>query len=66
MISINVFLVHFICYWTMVYLYDKNVPTATFNRSALLSLKNQIFYTYPTINILFRYYRKLILKFFFI
>lgn len=56
MISINVFLVHFICYWTMVYLYDKDVPTATFNRSALLSLKNQIFYTYPTINILFRYY----------
>jgi len=56
MIATNVFLIHFVCYWIMVYLYDKEIPTETFNKSALLSLKNQILYTYPTINLLFRYY----------
>jgi len=40
----------------MVYLYDKNVSTDVFCKSALLSMKNQVIYTYPIINILFRYY----------
>ncbi len=59
MISTYVFLVHFVCYWLMVYLYDKNVTCNEFillDTPVLLSLKNQFFYTYPTINILFRYY----------
>ena len=56
MTSTKIFLIHFICYWTMVLLYDKNVPSHTFNKSAMLSLKNQICYTYPIINMLFIYY----------
>jgi len=56
MVATKIFLIHIICYWTMVYLYDKNVSTTTFNKSTLLSLKNQAVYTYPTMNILFRYY----------
>ena len=59
MISTFVFLIHFLCYWVMVYLYDKNVTWNEFillDKPVVLSIKNQIFYTYPTINILFRYY----------
>ncbi len=59
MVAANVFLIHFVCYWIMVYLYDKYVlydRTIVLDRPIRLSLKNQIFYTYPTINILFRYY----------
>ena len=50
------FLIHFICYWFMVNLYDNDVPSKIFYRSALLSLKNQILYTYPCIYIFFKYY----------
>ena len=60
MIATNVFLIHFVCYWIMVYLYDKNVIydwTIVLDRPVRLSLKNQILYTYPTINLLFRYYK---------
>jgi len=56
MVATNVFLIHFLCYWLMVFLYDTDVPDKTFYKSVLLSLKNQVIYTYPTINILFRYY----------
>ena len=56
MITTNIFLVHFICYWTMVYLYDKNVQKKILYKSCLLSLKNQFMYTYPVIHILFKYY----------
>ncbi len=59
MIATNVFFIHFVCYWIMVYLYDKNVFydwTIVLDRPVRLSLKNQILYTYPTINLLFRYY----------
>ena len=59
MISTFVFLIHFLCYWVMVYLYDKNVTWNEFillDKPVVLSIKNQIFYTYPTIHILFRYY----------
>ena len=54
--SNSIFFIHFVCYWTMVALYDKNVPAKTFYKSALLSLKNQILYTYPIIYFLFKYY----------
>ena len=59
MVAENVFLIHFICYWIMVYLYDKYVIydwTIVLDRPIRLSLKNQILYTYPTFNLLFRYY----------
>ena len=59
MVAENVFLIHFICYWIMVYLYDKFVTydwSIVLDRPIRLSLKNQILYTYPTINILLRYY----------
>lgn len=56
MITTNIFLIHFICYWTMVYLYDKNVQKKILYKSCLLSLKNQFMYTYPVIHILFKYY----------
>ena len=56
MVATNVFLIHFLCYWLMVFLYDTDIPDKTFYKSVLLSLKNQVIYTYPTINILFRYY----------
>ena len=59
MIATNVFLIHLTCYWIMVYLYDKNVIydwTILLDEPVRLSLKNQFFYTYPTINIIFSYY----------
>jgi sterol desaturase/sphingolipid hydroxylase (fatty acid hydroxylase superfamily) len=56
MIQNKVFLLHFICYWSLVIIYDKNVPKKVFYKSVMLSLKNQLLYTYPSICILFIYY----------
>jgi len=56
MISIIIFSIHFICYWGMVFIYDKNIKEKVFYNSVLLSLKNQLLYTLPTIYILFKYY----------
>jgi sterol desaturase/sphingolipid hydroxylase (fatty acid hydroxylase superfamily) len=56
MISIIFFLIHFICYWCMVFIYDKNIKKNVFYNSVLLSLKNQIVYTLPLIYILFKFY----------
>ena len=49
MIQNKVFLLHFICYWSLVIIYDKNVPKKVFYKSVMLSLKNQLLYTYPSI-----------------
>jgi len=56
MISIIFFLIHFICYWCMVFIYDKNIKKTVFYNSILLSLKNQLLYTFPSMYILFNYY----------
>ena len=56
MIEIYIFLIHFICYWSMVYEYDKSVPPQIFWKSAKNSLKNQILYTLPSIYLLVNYY----------
>ena len=51
-----IFFIHFICYWTMVYLYDKNVPINHHRIAILSSYKNQIIYTYPATYLFFYYY----------
>ena len=56
MISTEIFFLHFVCYWGMVFIYDRNVKKKCFYNSVVLSLKNQLLYTYPTIYILFDYY----------
>ena len=56
MIDLIIFLIHIICYWTMVFLYDKNVPIDDFNIAASSSLKNQVLYTLPSTILFFNYY----------
>ena len=56
MLTTYIFSIHFFCYWTMVYLYDKDIPPKNFWKSALSSLKNQILYTYPLFFLFFNYY----------
>ena len=52
-----IFFVHFICYWIMVFLLDKNIQKKKQHNVAVLSsLKNQIIYTYPAIYLFFEYY----------
>jgi sterol desaturase/sphingolipid hydroxylase (fatty acid hydroxylase superfamily) len=53
---INASLIHFICYWTMVYIYDKKVPKKSLITSSISSFKNQIFYTFPLTFMFFKYY----------
>ena len=53
--STILFLIHTICYWYMVYLYDdKQHPD--FKSAVFNSIKNQIVVSYPVFNIIFRYY----------
>ena len=42
------FFIHIICYWSMVFLYDENIPKKDFNNAVTSSLKNQILYTLPS------------------
>lgn len=56
MIGLTLFFMHIICYWTMVLLYDKNVPTDDFKIAAASSLKNQLLYTLPCTVIFLNYY----------
>ena len=56
MIHYYVFLVHFICYWTMVMIYDKDVPKKDHNTAIISSLKNQLCITYPSTYMFFIYY----------
>ena len=44
MIGLIMFLIHIICYWTMVLLYDGKVPKNDFEMAASSSLKNQFLY----------------------
>jgi sterol desaturase/sphingolipid hydroxylase (fatty acid hydroxylase superfamily) len=53
--DIGLFLTHISCYWIMVYIYD-NKHQSDFKSGVFNSIKNQIFVTYPIINIIFRYY----------
>ena len=53
--STLLFLIHTVCYWYMVYLYDDK-QYDDFKPAVLNSLKNQIFVSYPVINIVCRYY----------
>ena len=48
MAGLILFFIHIICYWTMVFLYDTNVPKTDFNNAVTSSLKNQILYTLPS------------------
>jgi len=50
------FYIHIICYWTMVFLYDKNVPDKDYENAIVSSLKNQIVYTLPSTLLLCYYY----------
>ena len=56
MVGLILFFIHFICYWTMVSLYDNNVPNNDFNNAVSSSLKNQLLYTLPSSVIFFNYY----------
>ena len=56
MIGLYLFLIHIICYWTMVYIYDKNVNVKDYKISVTNSIKNQILYTFPSTIIFFNYY----------
>jgi len=56
MIHYYVFLIHVICYWIMVTMYDKDVPKKDHNNAILSSLKNQICITFPANYIFFLYY----------
>ena len=49
------FTIHFICYWSMVMLYDID-SLIHFADSVKYSLKNQIFSTWPLCHLLFYYY----------
>lgn len=50
------FYIHIICYWTMVFLYDRNVPKIDYENAIVSSLKNQILFTLPSTLILGHYY----------
>ena len=56
MIGLIFFFIHIICYWTMVFLYDKNVPIDDLKIAASSSLKNQLLYTLPSTVIFFNNY----------
>jgi sterol desaturase/sphingolipid hydroxylase (fatty acid hydroxylase superfamily) len=56
MIGITLFFIHIICYWTIVFLYDKNVPINDLKIAAYSSLKNQVLYTLPSTVIFFNNY----------
>ena len=56
MIGLILFFIHFICYWTMVFLYDKNVSEKDYSISVKSSIHNQIFYTLPSTMIFCNYY----------
>lgn len=51
-----IFLIHFICYWLMVYFYDQNVNKNDHKIAIKSSLKNQFLITYPVLFIFFNYY----------
>lgn len=55
MIGLYLFSIHISCYWTMVYIYDKNV-IEDYKNSVIGSIKNQILYTLPSTLIFFNYY----------
>ena len=56
MIEIRLFLIHFICYWIMVFLYDMNVPLNDLNDAISSSLKNQFLVTLPSTYLFFNNY----------
>lgn len=56
MIGLIMFLIHVICYWIMVLLYDGKVPKNDFKMAASSSFKNQILYTLPSTMVFFNYY----------
>ena len=56
MVGLILFFIHYICYWTMVSLYDNNVPDNDLNNAITSSLKNQLLYTLPSTVIFFNYY----------
>ena len=56
MIGLIMFLIHVICYWIMVLLYDGKVPKNDFEMAASSSFKNQILYTLPSTMVFFNYY----------
>lgn len=56
MIGLTFFFIHIICYWAMVFLYDKKVPIDDLKIAASSSLKNQLLYTLPCTVIFFNNY----------
>ena len=45
--NLTFFLIHIICYWTMVLIYDVDVPKKDLRQPIVSSLKNQVLYTLP-------------------
>ncbi len=56
MIVLIIFLIHVICYWLVVLLYDRHVPQNEFDVAARSSFKNQVLYTLPSTILFFNYY----------
>ena len=45
--DLTLFFIHVICYWTMVLIYDVDVPKKDLRQPIVSSLKNQVLYTLP-------------------
>ena len=65
MIGLILFLIHFICYWTMVFIYDSDVSEKDYTISISSSIKNQLLYTLPS-SMIFSFYYPIVYENFFI
>ena len=55
--SLTTFLIHMVCYWTMVWKYDTHSNSDSFRVAICNSLKNQICCTLPSTILFFNFYK---------